>query len=117
LRLRRLTRATDVLGRTGADELAVLMPGTTLSGAQACCERLIAELEAGDLPQAGFVTVSAGVAAYEPDTTLDDLLVDAAAGWSAPAPWAARARRCAWTTAPRTPTPRTRPSSRRWPAP
>ena len=80
LRLRRLTRATDVLGRTGADELAVLMPGTTLTGAQACCERLIAELEAGDLPQAGFVTVSAGVAAYEPSTTLDDLVVDAAAG-------------------------------------
>ena len=51
LRLRRLTRATDVLGRTGADELAVLMPGTSLAGARACCERLIAELEAGDLPR------------------------------------------------------------------
>jgi diguanylate cyclase (GGDEF)-like protein len=80
LRLRRLTRVTDVLGRTGADELAVLMPGTTLTGAQACCERLIAELEAGDLPKAGFVTVSAGVAAHEPGATLDDLLLDAAAG-------------------------------------
>ena len=69
-----------MLGRTGADELAVLMPGTSLAGAQACCERLIAELEAGDLPQAGFVTVSAGVAAHQAGATLDDLLVDAAAG-------------------------------------
>ena len=56
------------------------MPGTALAGAQACCERLIAELEAGDLPEAGFVTVSAGVAAHEPGGTLDDLLVAAAAG-------------------------------------
>jgi diguanylate cyclase (GGDEF)-like protein/putative nucleotidyltransferase with HDIG domain len=80
LRLRRLTRASDVLGRTGADEIAVLMPGTDLHGAQACCERLIAELEAGDLPGAGYVTVSAGVALHLPGSTLDELLVVAAMG-------------------------------------
>ena len=80
LRLRRLTRATDILGRTGADELAVLMPGTELHGAQAACERLIADLEAGDLPRAGFVTVSAGVALHTPGGTLDDLLIAAAGG-------------------------------------
>ncbi len=80
LRLRRLTRATDILGRTGADELAVLMPGTELHGAQAACERLIADLEAGDLPRAGFVTVSAGVALHTPGGSLDDLLIAAAAG-------------------------------------
>lgn len=80
LRLRRLTRASDVLGRTGADEIAVLMPGTDLHGAQACCERLIAELEAGDLPQAGYVTVSAGVALHLAGGTLDELLVVAAMG-------------------------------------
>jgi diguanylate cyclase (GGDEF)-like protein/putative nucleotidyltransferase with HDIG domain len=80
LRLRRLTRASDVLGRTGADEIAVLMPGTDLHGAQACCERLIAELEAGDLPGAGYVTVSAGVALHLPGGTLDGLLVVAAMG-------------------------------------
>jgi diguanylate cyclase (GGDEF)-like protein/putative nucleotidyltransferase with HDIG domain len=80
LRLRRLTRASDVLGRTGADEIAVLMSGTDLHGAQACCERLIAELEAGDLPGAGYVTVSAGVAAHVPGGSLDHLLVSAALG-------------------------------------
>jgi diguanylate cyclase (GGDEF)-like protein len=45
-RLRALTRTSDVLGRTGADELAVLVPGTTLKGARACCDRLTAELAA-----------------------------------------------------------------------
>src|SRR5258706_8827109 len=80
LHLRRLTRATDCLGRTGADELAVLMPGTDLAGAQACCERLIAELEARDVPGAGFITVSAGVATHEEGMTLDDLLAAGAGG-------------------------------------
>ena len=80
LRLRRLTRASDILGRTGADDFGVLMPGTDLHGAQACCERLIAELEAGDLPGAGYVTVSAGVAAHVPGGSLDDLLVSASLG-------------------------------------
>ena len=74
-RLRDLTRATDVLGRTGADEVAVLMPGTTLDGARQCCERLIAQLES-----AGQVTVSAGLAALRPGTTLDGLLAAAGRG-------------------------------------
>jgi HD-GYP domain-containing protein (c-di-GMP phosphodiesterase class II) len=56
------------------------MPGTELHGAQAACERLIADLEAGDLPRAGFVTVSAGVAVHQPGGSLDDLLMAAAAG-------------------------------------
>ena len=80
LHLRRLTLATDCLGRTGADELAVVMPGTDLAGAQACCERLIAELEAGDVPGAGFITVSAGVATHEDGMSLDELLAAAAGG-------------------------------------
>ena len=53
-RLRALTRASDVLGRTGADELAVLMPGTPVSGARTCCERLIAELDARRHPARGL---------------------------------------------------------------
>ncbi len=80
VRLRRLTRASDVLGRTGADELAVLMPGTDQHGAQACCERLLAELEGGEQPGAGFVTVSAGVAVHLPGGTIDQLLVSAGHG-------------------------------------
>ena len=79
-RLRGLTRTSDVLGRTGADELAVLMPGTPLAGARSCCDRLIAQLECDDVPHAGFVTVSAGVATHQPGTTVERLLAAAAAG-------------------------------------
>jgi diguanylate cyclase (GGDEF)-like protein len=79
-RLRGLTRTSDVLGRTGADELAVLMPGTPLAGARSCCDRLIAQLEGDDVPGAGFVTVSAGVATHHPGTTVERLLAAAAAG-------------------------------------
>jgi diguanylate cyclase (GGDEF)-like protein len=80
VRLRALTRASDILGRTGADELAVLMPGTTLTGARACCDRLVAELEHADIAGAGVVSVSAGVAAHRPGMTVESLLAAAAAG-------------------------------------
>ena len=78
VRLRALTRGSDILGRTGADELAVLMPGTTLAGARACCDRLVAGLERAD---ASVVSVSAGVAAHRPGMTLESLLAAAAAGF------------------------------------
>ena len=78
--LRALTRTSDVLGRTGADEVAVLMPDTTLEGAHACGERLIAELEGADIPGAGFITVSAGVATHRPGKTIERLLAAAAIG-------------------------------------
>jgi diguanylate cyclase (GGDEF)-like protein len=84
-RLRRLVRTGDLLGRTGADEIAVLMPGTGISGAESCCERLIAALADARLPEAGAVTVSAGVAAGRvgvgaDSITIDTLLADACSG-------------------------------------
>ena len=79
-RLRGLTRASDVIGRTGADEVAVLMPATRLRGARTCCERLIAELDGSDIPGAGFITVSAGVATHRAGTTIERLLATAARG-------------------------------------
>lgn len=79
-RLRALTRVSDVIGRTGADELAVLMPGTRLPGARSCCERLIAELDGTEIPSAGFITVSAGVATHRAGTTIQRLLATAARG-------------------------------------
>jgi diguanylate cyclase (GGDEF)-like protein/putative nucleotidyltransferase with HDIG domain len=79
-RLRDLTRASDLIGRTGADELAVLMPGTPVGGARTCCERLIAQLEGADIPRAGFITVSAGVATHRFGTTIERLLAAAARG-------------------------------------
>src|SRR6185312_7205456 len=79
-RLRRLVRSGDLLGRTGADEIAVLMPGAGLDGAEACCERLIAALAEARIPGAGSVTVSAGIAAGAAGATVDTLLADAAGG-------------------------------------
>jgi diguanylate cyclase (GGDEF)-like protein/putative nucleotidyltransferase with HDIG domain len=79
-RLKAVTRISDVLGRTGADEVAVLMPGTPLAGARACCERLIAGLEGADIPHAGFITVSAGVAGHRDGTTVEHLLAAAGRG-------------------------------------
>jgi diguanylate cyclase (GGDEF)-like protein/putative nucleotidyltransferase with HDIG domain len=80
IRLKAVTRVSDVLGRTGADEVAVLMPGTPLTGARACCERLIAGLEGADIPRAGFITVSAGVASHGDGTTVEALLAAAGRG-------------------------------------
>jgi diguanylate cyclase (GGDEF)-like protein len=78
--LRRLTRGSDVLGRSGADEITILMPGTDVQGAQVCCERLIGVLERGEVPLAGHIAVSAGIALYEPGDSLGDLLAAAQAG-------------------------------------
>jgi diguanylate cyclase (GGDEF)-like protein len=79
-RLRRLVRADDLVGRTGADEIAVLMPGTGLGGAESCCERLIAALADARVAGAGTITVSAGIAASGPGATIDALLADASGG-------------------------------------
>ena len=80
-RLRRLTRAGDVLGRSGADEITVVMPSTGLDGARTCCDRLIHELEEGDLPGAGVVSVSAGgVRRTPPARRSADVLAAAQAG-------------------------------------
>jgi diguanylate cyclase (GGDEF)-like protein/putative nucleotidyltransferase with HDIG domain len=79
-RISRLTRTNDVLARTGADEFAVLLPDTRADGARLCCERLIAELEEAEVPGAGYVSVSAGVAAHVRGGTIDRLLATAAEG-------------------------------------
>ncbi len=72
-RLRELVRGGDVVGRTGADELAVLMPGSGLDGARGVAERLVAALELH-----GPVTVSVGIAVDTGTADLDGLLADAA---------------------------------------
>jgi diguanylate cyclase (GGDEF)-like protein/putative nucleotidyltransferase with HDIG domain len=73
-RLRELVRGGDVVGRTGADELAVVMPGANLAGARGVAERLVSVLE-----QMGPVTVSAGIAVDGGTGQLDGLMADAAA--------------------------------------
>ncbi len=78
--LRGLTRTTDVLGRTGADELAVLLPDTELDGAVACAQRLLHRLEAEEVPGIGHLTVSAGAAQHQRLGSVEALLGRAGAG-------------------------------------
>ncbi|HEY5143230.1 MAG TPA: diguanylate cyclase [Solirubrobacteraceae bacterium] len=79
-RVRSLTRSYDVLGRSGADEITILMPGTDQAGAQARCDRLIRDLKGCERPGVGVVTVSAGVAALIDGGSLAELLGAAQAG-------------------------------------
>ena len=62
-------RASDVFGRYGGEEFVQIMRNTTLAGAVADAERLrerISALEIPGLPSIGRLTVSIGVAQYEP---------------------------------------------------
>jgi diguanylate cyclase (GGDEF)-like protein len=79
-RLRDVVRSSDVIGRSGADELVVLLPDTDIEAARACASRLVEVLESGEIVGAGHVTVSAGVAQWTRDQTVDRLLIAAACG-------------------------------------
>jgi diguanylate cyclase (GGDEF)-like protein len=83
-RLRALATPADILGRTGADELAVLMPGAPPSAARALCDGLVEQLAHADIPHAGRITVSTGVANHQPGMTIEALLAAAAAGLDRP---------------------------------
>lgn len=60
--LRRRSRAADVVGRTGGEEFAVLLPDTSLRAATTMVERLRCAVAEADTPVP--VTVSAGLAAF-----------------------------------------------------
>ncbi len=79
-RVRGLTRAGDALGRSGADEISIVMPATDLAGARTSCDRLIRQLAHEDIPGAGTISVSAGVSLHMPGGTLGDLLAAAQSG-------------------------------------
>ncbi len=78
--LRDATRTSDVLGRTGADELAVLLCDTSLDGAIACAQRVVEHVASTLVPDAGEVTVSAGVAQHARGGGVETLLAAGGAG-------------------------------------
>ncbi len=78
--LRDATRTSDVLGRTGADELAVLLCDTPLDGALTCAERVVEHVATTLIPGAGEVTISAGVAQHSRGGGVETLLAAAGAG-------------------------------------
>ena len=73
-------RAADYVGRLGGDELVVMLPETVLTDAALMAERLRSAIEGTTieiLEEPISVTVSIGVAAFQPEGTLDQLLHDA----------------------------------------
>jgi diguanylate cyclase (GGDEF)-like protein len=78
--IREQHRTTDITGRLGGEEFAVLLPETPLLEALLVAERLRAHI-AGHVvvhePHTLQVTVSAGVAAWQPDETLGELIARA----------------------------------------
>jgi len=78
--LRDATRANDVLGRTGADELAVLLCDTPVDGALTCAQRVVDHVATTLIPGAGEVTISAGVAQHSRGGGVETLLAAGGAG-------------------------------------
>jgi diguanylate cyclase (GGDEF)-like protein len=71
-RMRETVRATDIDGRIGGEEFAIVLTETALGDAERIAERLRASVESST----GF-TISAGVAQLEGDEALDQLMARA----------------------------------------
>lgn len=66
-RVNECLREPDTLGRWGGEEFIVLMPSTDCAGAQILAERLRKHVEATDFGLNENITVSIGVACWQPD--------------------------------------------------
>ncbi len=67
-------RGIDTLARWGGDEFAILAPEATLEQAAMLAERIRAEVEQRAFPPLEHITVSIGVAEFDLEETLDELL-------------------------------------------
>jgi diguanylate cyclase (GGDEF)-like protein len=70
-----LNRPGDIAARYGGEEIALLLPGTTLAGARGLAERVAYAVRKLAIPHAGsphgIVTISAGVEAFVPVRDVD----------------------------------------------
>lgn len=67
-------RAIDVLARSGGEEFLVLAPETTLESGRLLAEKLVQASRSHRYPRVDCVRLSIGVAAYQQNDSLDDLL-------------------------------------------
>jgi diguanylate cyclase (GGDEF)-like protein len=72
--LTRLTRASDLVSRSGPDEFVIMMPETDPAGALQALERMMMELEALRVGRVESVLLSAGVAQWERPLNAEQLL-------------------------------------------
>lgn len=72
--LQRNLRSTDVLARWGGEEFAVVMPHCGANEAASLAEKLRALIAGWEFTDVGCVTVSCGLAEYQPPETLDSWL-------------------------------------------
>lgn len=68
-----LNRPTDVVARYGGEEFAVILPDSKAEGSKTIAERLRAAVSNLNIPHgesevAGHITISIGIATYQPDT-------------------------------------------------
>ncbi|MBV2131703.1 transporter substrate-binding domain-containing protein [Pseudomonas sp. MAP12] len=67
-------RKADVLGRWGGEEFMIICPDGDLAGATHLAQKLRHAIEQYEFPEAGRVTASLGVSAYQPGDTVNVLV-------------------------------------------
>ena len=77
--LDRLTRASDLVIRSSADEFIVMMPETTVADALQAFDRIFADLESPKVESVDSLPVSVGVAQWERGVTGEQLVATAGA--------------------------------------
>jgi diguanylate cyclase (GGDEF)-like protein len=76
--IREVTRGHDLVGRTGPDEFALVMPETSPEGVLRAFQRILLELEAVEAGPVSSASASIGVASFARDHTPQELLGTAA---------------------------------------
>lgn len=69
--VKKLLRQSDILARWGGDEFAILMPNTSLVGAEIAAEKIRQAILSIDHPTVGLVSASIGVGEYKIGETGD----------------------------------------------
>jgi diguanylate cyclase (GGDEF)-like protein len=67
-------RASDAIARWGGEEFVVVCPNTNLETATALAQRMRELVAKTEIPPAGFVTLSVGVAEYKSPETWQNWL-------------------------------------------